>query len=156
MNSFKKFLMLAFVAALMLMAGCATDGAMYRNQNSQYSSQGEFFGVIYSVRPTTVQVENTTGLGLASGAIVGGLLGNKVGHGNGRKLATVLGMIGGGIAGNEIKRHNNLTNVPGVEMQIRADNGQVINLVQPDQGQRFRSGTRVRLNKNGNQLIASY
>ncbi len=39
---------------------------------------------------------------MGTGAVIGGLLGNQVGSGNGRKLATVAGIIGGGMLGNEI------------------------------------------------------
>ena len=39
-------------------------------------------------------------VGIATGAVVGGLLGNQVGKGNGRTLATVAGAVGGGYLGN--------------------------------------------------------
>jgi uncharacterized protein YcfJ len=39
-------------------------------------------------------------IGIATGAVVGGLLGNQVGKGNGRTLATVAGAVGGGYLGN--------------------------------------------------------
>jgi uncharacterized protein YcfJ len=41
--------------------------------------------------------------GTAIGAVVGGLLGNQVGGGNGKKLATVAGAVGGGYAGNKVQ-----------------------------------------------------
>lgn len=41
--------------------------------------------------------------GTAIGAVVGGLLGNQVGGGKGRTLATVAGAVGGGYAGNKIE-----------------------------------------------------
>ncbi|MCJ1885564.1 glycine zipper 2TM domain-containing protein [Pseudomonas sp. LA21] len=41
--------------------------------------------------------------GTAIGAIAGGLLGNQIGSGNGRKIATVAGAIGGGYAGNKVQ-----------------------------------------------------
>ena len=44
--------------------------------------------------------------GTAAGAIIGGLLGNQVGGGNGKKAATVVGAIVGGIAGNKIQERN--------------------------------------------------
>ncbi len=43
--------------------------------------------------------------GTAIGAIAGGLLGNQVGGGNGKKLATVAGAVGGGYAGNKVQGH---------------------------------------------------
>jgi uncharacterized protein YcfJ len=42
-------------------------------------------------------------VGIGAGAVIGGLLGNQIGSGNGKKLATVAGMIGGGMIGNEIQ-----------------------------------------------------
>ncbi len=42
--------------------------------------------------------------GLAVGAIAGGLLGNQVGRGGGRVLATAIGAVVGGIVGSEIGR----------------------------------------------------
>ena len=41
--------------------------------------------------------------GTAIGAVVGGLLGNQVGGGKGKTLATVAGAVGGGYAGNKIE-----------------------------------------------------
>jgi len=43
---------------------------------------------------------------IGTGAVVGGLIGNQVGGGNGRKLATVAGIIGGGFLGNQIANQN--------------------------------------------------
>ncbi|WP_243039950.1 glycine zipper 2TM domain-containing protein [Dyella sedimenti] len=44
--------------------------------------------------------------GTAIGAIAGGLLGNQVGSGKGRTLATVAGAVGGGYAGHEIQANH--------------------------------------------------
>lgn len=43
--------------------------------------------------------------GTAIGAVAGGLLGNQIGHGKGRTLATVAGAVGGGYAGHEIQQN---------------------------------------------------
>ena len=40
--------------------------------------------------------------GTATGAVVGGLLGNQIGGGNGKKLATVAGAVAGGAGGRHI------------------------------------------------------
>lgn len=42
-------------------------------------------------------------LGTAAGAVVGGVLGNQIGGGSGKKLATVAGAVGGGFAGREVQ-----------------------------------------------------
>ncbi|MDB5823116.1 MAG: 17 kDa surface antigen [Herminiimonas sp.] len=46
-------------------------------------------------------------VGTGVGAVVGGLLGNQVGGGNGKKLATVAGVLLGGYAGNEVAHNRN-------------------------------------------------
>ena len=64
-----------------------------------------------------------SGLGIATGAVVGGLLGNHVGGGNGRSLATVAGAVGGGYAGNEIEKRSRSTTV--TEVRVRMSNGKM-------------------------------
>lgn len=44
--------------------------------------------------------------GTAIGAVAGGLLGNQIGGGKGRTLATVAGAVGGGYAGHEIQQNH--------------------------------------------------
>jgi uncharacterized protein YcfJ len=45
-------------------------------------------------------------VGIGTGAVIGGLIGNQVGGGNGKKLATLAGIIGGGYIGNEVANRN--------------------------------------------------
>ncbi|KPC25871.1 Uncharacterized protein ABJ99_3270 [Pseudomonas syringae pv. cilantro] len=42
-------------------------------------------------------------VGSVIGAVAGGLLGNQIGGGNGKKIATVAGAVGGGYAGNKVQ-----------------------------------------------------
>lgn len=46
-----------------------------------------------------------SGLGVVGGAVLGGLLGNQVGGGTGKKVATVGGAVAGGYAGNEVEKN---------------------------------------------------
>lgn len=46
-------------------------------------------------------------VGTGVGAVVGGLLGHQIGGGNGKKLATVAGVLLGGYAGNEVAHNRN-------------------------------------------------
>lgn len=41
--------------------------------------------------------------GTVIGAVAGGLLGNQIGGGSGKKIATVAGAVGGGYAGNKVQ-----------------------------------------------------
>ncbi len=60
-------------------------------------------GVIQSVREIA-QPGNGGAIGIVGGAMVGGLLGNQVGAGRGKDIATVAGAVGGAVAGNEIQK----------------------------------------------------
>lgn len=52
----------------------------------------------------TVAVQGQrSGAGAAIGAIAGGLLGNTVGHGGGRAAATMLGIFGGAVVGDQVE-----------------------------------------------------
>ena len=42
-------------------------------------------------------------VGIGTGAVIGGLIGNQVGGGRGKTLATVAGVIGGGFLGNAVQ-----------------------------------------------------
>lgn len=44
--------------------------------------------------------------GAVAGALIGGLLGNQIGKGDGRRAATVAGLVGGGFAGRAIDRRH--------------------------------------------------
>lgn len=46
-------------------------------------------------------------VGIGIGAAIGGLLGNQVGSGDGKTLATIAGAVGGGYVGNEIAKKQN-------------------------------------------------
>lgn len=57
--------------------------------------------------PVRTYVSDMSPVGTGIGAVVGGVLGNQVGGGNGKKLATVAGVLLGGYAGNEVAHDRN-------------------------------------------------
>jgi outer membrane lipoprotein SlyB len=77
-------------------------------------------GVIESVHAVR-QVQKPSGVGVVAGALVGGLLGNQVGGGNGRALATVAGAVGGGYAGNEVEKRTHTTTT--YQVRVHLENG---------------------------------
>lgn len=77
-------------------------------------------GVIENVREINTRAEGS-GVGAAGGAVLGGLLGNQVGGGHGRQLATVAGAIGGAVAGNQIE--GNIKSTRSYDITVRLDNG---------------------------------
>ncbi len=56
----------------------------------------------YQAQAPAPQARQPNYVGIGAGAVLGGLIGNQVGGGNGKKLATVAGIIGGGYLGNEV------------------------------------------------------
>ena len=60
-------------------------------------------GTVESVDAVQVKGEGT-GLGAIAGGVLGGVVGHQVGGGNGKTAMTVLGAVGGGLAGNEVER----------------------------------------------------
>lgn len=80
-------------------------------------------GTVISAHTYQKPAAQGSGVGMVSGAVVGGLLGNQVGGGNGRTLATVAGAVGGGYAGNAIEKRVRSTTV--TQVCVRMHNGSV-------------------------------
>jgi outer membrane lipoprotein SlyB len=98
-------------------------------------------GTVESVQAVQHQAK-PSGLGIAAGAVVGGLLGNQVGAGNGRALSTVAGAVGGGFAGNEIEKRTHTTTV--FEVHVRMEDGQIRTFPQSS-GTGWRVGDHVKV-----------
>ncbi len=57
----------------------------------------------YQPAPAPQAAAQPNYVGIGAGAVLGGLLANQVGHGRGKALATVAGVIGGGMLGNAVQ-----------------------------------------------------
>lgn len=98
-------------------------------------------GTIESVHAIQ-QAAQPNGIGAVAGVVLGGILGNQVGGGNGKKLATVAGAVGGGFAGNEVEKRTRTTT--SYEIRVRMEDGSMRNF--SDSGQAgWQSGDRVRV-----------
>ncbi len=98
-------------------------------------------GVIDSIREVTTKGESS-GLGVVGGAVVGGLLGNQVGAGNGKNVATAVGAVGGAVAGNQIEKSVNSTK--SYDITVRYEDGSS-GVIHADNGSTWRPGDRVRV-----------
>jgi len=95
-------------------------------------------GTVESVQTVTHKGEGS-GLGAVAGGVVGGALGSQVGKGEGRTAMTVLGAIGGGLAGNEVEKRAKAVTSYRVTMKMEDGSVQVVEQAQaPTVGQRFR------------------
>jgi outer membrane lipoprotein SlyB len=84
-------------------------------------------------------------LGMIAGGVAGALLGNQVGDGSGRRIATVVGAAGGGFAGNEIEKRMKTTKH--YEVVVRLQNGGTQMVSYPAEPA-LKVGSRVRI-ENG-------
>ncbi len=98
-------------------------------------------GRIESVRAVQTQAK-PSGVGVVGGAVVGGLLGNQIGGGSGKTLATVAGAVGGGYAGNEIEKRTNTATT--YEVRVRMEDGKTRTFPY-DHQPNWNTGDRVRV-----------
>jgi outer membrane lipoprotein SlyB len=78
-------------------------------------------GVVVAVSSHKVKGEDGT-MGAIAGGVVGGLLGNQIGKGSGKTVATVAGVAGGAYAGNQIQKQSGSKKM--VKVTVKFDNGQ--------------------------------
>lgn len=89
-------------AALAIATGAAVSAPEAQAQTHRSQHQ-----VCRDVQTKEIQSkDNNRLIGTGVGAVAGGLLGNQVGHGKGKTLATVAGAAGGGYAGNQIQKNH--------------------------------------------------
>lgn len=108
-----------------------------------------YLGQVVSVNAVRT-AEPTTGLGALGGAVLGGLAGTQIGNGRGRTAATVVGAIGGGLAGNTVEHA--VHKATSYDVQVRMGDGSYRNFsYQADPG--LQVGQHVHV--SGDSLSAS-
>jgi len=128
--------------AAMTLAGCNTPPAY---QVDQPSSR---VGTVESINQDSVQNVNST-VGAIGGALIGGGLGSLIGGGTGQVVATVVGAVGGGFAGNELaQRSQTLV----WRIGVRYGDGSFAT-VQQTSAPNLRIGDRVRVTGTGVELL---
>jgi outer membrane lipoprotein SlyB len=98
-------------------------------------------GVIEAVREIE-KPGNASGAGVVGGGLLGGLLGHQTGAGRGRDVMTVLGAVGGAVAGNVIEKQ--VKKAKSYEITIRFDDGSS-QLIKQEAQPAWHSGDRVKL-----------
>ncbi|ACC70633.1 glycine zipper 2TM domain-containing protein [Paraburkholderia phymatum] len=86
-----------------------------------------------------------TGIGAVGGAVAGGVVGNQFGAGNGRTAMTLLGALGGGLAGNSVEKH--LRSTTTYSVRVHMENGKTRYFTYHE-APPFQQGQRVRV-QNG-------
>ncbi len=77
-------------------------------------------GTVLAVLPVQRAVP-TNGTGAVAGGVLGAVVGNQIGHGSGRAVATVLGAVGGGWAGNHVEK--NMRQRTAYVVKVRMEDG---------------------------------
>jgi outer membrane lipoprotein SlyB len=98
-------------------------------------------GTVQAVREVTQPGEHTA-IGPIAGGVAGAVVGNQFGHGNGKKVMTVLGALGGAFAGKHIEKQARATQR--WEVEVRHDNG-VQETLLSDVAPPYNAGDRVRV-----------
>lgn len=146
------------VAALLVLAGCATSpygsgprpvyGTTYGNGNGRAPACQQC-GVVQSVQEVYVNGKDSSHLlGTIIGAVVGGAVGNQVGGGSGKTLATVGGAVAGGAVGHHVAKAENTA----YRVVVRLDGGQYATVTQRG-NPNVRPGDRVQIRNNEVHLV---
>lgn len=101
-------------------------------------------GVVEAINVVEVKGEGSY-LGKIAGGLAGALLGNQVGHGTGKTVATVAGAAGGAYVGNEVEKRVKTTKH--YEVIVRLENGGTQTITYTEQPS-FAVGARVKV-ENG-------
>lgn len=154
----KRLIPIIAVSALTL-GGCANtapySGNVYTG-NQAKTAQNVTTGTITALRQVQIQADSRAQglLGTVGGGAIGGILGNKVGGGSGRQIATVVGAVGGAMAGTAAEERIN--RIAAWEIEVRKEDGQSIIVVQKAD-QPFQVGQRVRIVGSGrNASVVPY
>jgi len=104
-------------------------------------------GTVEAVTPIQRNASQGSGVGAVAGGALGAVVGNQIGKGSGRMLATVIGAVGGGLAGNAIEKNMKKQTV--YQVQVRMEDGSLRTL---EQSSPATVGARVTV--EGNQMRA--
>ncbi|HKU00399.1 MAG TPA: glycine zipper 2TM domain-containing protein [Paraburkholderia sp.] len=129
----------------------AAPPPQYGQQPQQYAQEAPpqqavcaSCGVVEGISETRHEGHGT-GIGAVGGAVAGGVVGNQFGSGNGRTAMTLLGALGGGLAGNSVEKH--LRSTTSYSIRVRMDNGKTRYFTWHE-APPFQQGQRVRV-ENG-------
>ncbi|AKQ62197.1 glycine zipper 2TM domain-containing protein [Bordetella hinzii] len=110
-------------------------------------------GVVESVRQVQVPKRDDSNhiIGTVAGGVVGGVVGNQFGGGHGKDALTVLGAVGGALAGREVERNiRQQETVTQYELTVRMADGskRLFHSAQP-----FAYGQGAQVRVENNQLL---
>jgi len=108
------------------LSACSTSGGGYTSNSGYRSTNCYDCGVVQNIQSYSGERRNTGG-GAVAGVIIGGVLGNQIGKGDGKTAATVAGAVAGGIVGNNIEKNNDQT---WYDISVRMNDGRQVTVTQ--------------------------
>ncbi len=144
---------LSFAALLAVsLAACSTTSpdVVQRHETQRMSVVQD--ATVLSVRPVTVE-GNQSGVGGLAGGVIGGVAGSSIGGHRDSIVGGVLGAVVGGVIGNAVER--NTTREQAVEVLVQMRNGERRSVVQAVAGERFAVGEPVVLVTTGGRTRVS-
>ncbi|MFC4277436.1 glycine zipper 2TM domain-containing protein [Achromobacter aloeverae] len=106
-------------------------------------------GTVVSMGQVQVPVQDTSNhiVGTVAGGVVGGVVGNQFGGGGGKTALTVLGAVGGALAGREIERNMNQKTVTRYQLVARTNDGRT-HTFRSDTPFQYSTGQAIRVENN--------
>ena len=139
-----KTLIAATMAAMLAACTTTSPDVVHRGDAQRLSNVQD--ATVLSVRPVTVE-GNQSGVGGATGAVIGGVAGGSRSHGAEQAVIGVVGAVAGAVIGNAIER--SATREDAVEIILQMRNGDRRAIVQAKAGESFNPGDPVVLVTTG-------
>ena len=142
----RTILALAIAATL---AACTTTSPDVISRNDAQRMSNVLDGVVLSVRPVTVE-GNQSGAGAVAGGVVGGIAGGSVGGRRESGVVGVLAAVAGSVMGNVIER--NATREEALEIMVQLKSGERRSVVQAKGSESLNAGDPVILVTTGGKV----
>lgn len=141
----------AHVAAPVATKAAPADGVVARQAAAKPAAEVcKHCGVVESVQAVTRKGE-ANGVGAVAGGVLGAVVGHQMGKGSGRDAMTVIGAVGGGLAGHEVEKRSKSTTVYAI--RVRLDDGSTRTI---EQSSAPATGARVVIEGNSVKLAGAH
>lgn len=148
----KKLLAMSVASALTLLGACSTTSPdVVQRNDAQRMSQVQD-AVVLSVRPVTVEGQQS-GIGGTAGGVIGAIAGSSVGGRRDSQVVGVLGAVAGAVIGNAVERQT--TREDAVELMLQLRNGERRAIVQARGSEALQPGDAVVIVTTGGKTHVS-
>ena len=139
----KVYMFVLTIVSTLILGGCTSQGLPTVEPSATQQVATTDVGTVQSIHYVAVK---DNGVGALIGAATGAVLGNMVGKGHGRDLATLGGGLAGAYVGSQVAQAN------AQELTVRLNSGKQVVVIA--KGTQFQVGQRVRIVRSGNQVVS--